>query len=456
MMSLFAQTLFLRSRKWVAGLLAGTLLIPLVLCGQTNVPSEPDAADAYSAFLHRPAAEAGPVPVPEPSEKAVRFYNLGTRIWAARTLLGLLVPAVFLFSRWSARLGSLIRRHVTRPQLVIALFFWAVWILNFVIELPLNYYSSFVRLHQFGLSNQTFAKWISDAFKEVFLSGFLGMLCVLLGFKLIRRFPKNWWLWGGLCAVPLMVISVFLKPIVFDPVFNDFSRMKNRALEKSILTLASKSGIEGARVFEVNKSVDTKTVNAYVTGFFGTKRIVVWDTALARLSERELLFVMAHEMGHYVLGHVWKGNLAFLVCLLVALKLVATGSRFTLNRFPNRLGFDQLSAVESLPLLVLWMQIASLILIPPGFAYSRHLEHEADRFALETTRDNVAGAVSFARMQQDNLAIPRPGVISRVWRATHESVARRIEFCNEYRPWEKGEPLRYRELIPDSTRAPGR
>ena len=82
--------------------------------------------------------------------------------------------------------------------------------------------------------------------------------------------------------------------------------MKDKALEAQILALADRAGIEGSRVYEVNKSVDTKTVNAYVTGFGSTKRIVLWDTMLAKLDEPEVLFVMGHEMGHYVLGHVWQ------------------------------------------------------------------------------------------------------------------------------------------------------
>ena len=115
--------------------------------------------------------------------------------------------------------------------------------------------------------------------------------------------------------------TVLVKPIWIDPLFNKFGPMKDKALERSILDLASRAGIEGSRVFEVDKSVDTKAVNAYVTGVLGTKRIVLWDTLLARLDEKEVLVVMAHEMGHYVLGHVVRSILLSSLVILAGLFL---------------------------------------------------------------------------------------------------------------------------------------
>jgi Zn-dependent protease with chaperone function len=129
--------------------------------------------------------------------------------------------------------------------------------------------------------------------------------------------PRRWWLWTGLAAVPFIVLMLLIAPIWIDPLFNKFGPMKDEALEAQILALADRAGIAGSRVFEVDKSVDTKAVNAYVTGVGQTKRIVLWDTIIAKLERRELLFVMGHEMGHYVLGHVPE-TIAFLSLVILA------------------------------------------------------------------------------------------------------------------------------------------
>ena len=183
----------------------------------------------------------------------------------------------------------------------------------FVIDLPLAYYEGFVRQHAYGLSNQTLAKWLGDSLKGLAVEMAVGFAFAWVPYLLLARAPRRWWLYTALLSVPFLFVTVLVKPIWIDPLFNDFGPMKNKALERSILDLASRAGIEGSRVFEVDKSVDTNAVNAYVTGVFGTKRIVLWDTLIARLDEKELLFVMAHEMGHYVLGHVVRSILLSVV-----------------------------------------------------------------------------------------------------------------------------------------------
>jgi Zn-dependent protease with chaperone function len=232
---------------------------------------------------------------------------------------------------------------------------------------------------------------------------------------------------------------MLIKPIWIDPLFNRFGPMKNQALEQKILALAARAEIEGSRVFEVQKSVDTKAVNAYVTGVFATKRIVLWDTLLAKLEEKEVLHVMGHEMGHYVKGHVPRSIVLSAVLTLIGLFLVDWCGRRLVTRYSDRLRFDSLSDVASVPLLLMLLEVAVLLLSPVALAYSRMQEHESDKFALELTHDNRAGALSFVKLQQENLSNPRPGPIFNLFRASHPSIGERIDFCNSYRPWLLGE-----------------
>src|SRR5262249_17521794 len=221
--------------------------------------------------------------------------------------------------------------------------------------------------------------------------------------------------------------------------------MKDKALETKILALADRAVIEGSRVFEVNKSVDTKTLNAYVAGLFNTKRIVIWDTTIARMNDRELLFVVGHEMGHYVLGHVWQ--LIFLSAGFILLLLYAAYRTVgaVIGRNSGRFGFSELADVASLPLILLVTNLFSLAITPAALAFERHVEHEADRFGLEIMRTNHSAGTAFVKPQQAALGNPGPGLLDKLWRESHPPLGERIEFANDYHPWRDGQPLRYGE-----------
>lgn len=390
---------------------------------------------------------AGRVLVPEMSEQAKRYFRSGNRLWVLNVLLGILIPSLWLFTGFSARIRSFAHRIGRKWFFVIALYFVIFTIISYVIDFPLSYYQDFVRPHEYGLSNQTFAKWISDSLKSLMVVLIIGILFLWIPFLLLKKSPKRWWLYTSLLAIPFLSFVVLISPIWIDPLFNDFGPMKNKGLEAKILAVAERAGIEGSDVYEVNKSADTKTLNAYVTGFGNTKRIVLWDTIIAKLSERELLTVMGHEMGHYVLGHVIKGILFFSLLILVTLYLAYRLAGGLIRRFQHQFGFAELSDVASLPLLLLLINLFSLIIMPVAFTFTRYQEHESDRFALEITRDNYAAAAAFVKLQQQNLGNPRPGLLYKLWRASHPTLGERIDFCNEYRPWEEGKPLKYGHIF---------
>jgi len=399
-------------------------------------------ADAGSAVPETTADELRPVEVPIPSEQALRFYRSGMWLWAFDVCWGLIVPAVIVFTGFSAVLRSLARRlgHWWFPTvgLYVALYLAIVFLINF----PLDYYMGFVRQHAYGLSNQSLAKWLIDSLLSIGIEMIVGFAFVWVPYLLLARAPRRWWLYTSLLSVPFLFATLLVKPIWVDPLFNDFGSMKNKGLEQSILGLASRAGIEGSRVFEVNKSIDTKALNAYVTGVLGSKRIVLWDTLVARLDEKELLVVMAHEMGHYVLGHVVRSILLSSFLTLTSLFLVDRLGRWLVARYSHILRFESLADVASVPLLLLLIQVTSLFLTPAAMAYSRYQEHEADRFALDLTHTNHSGATAFVKLQQENLGNPRPGLIHKIFRASHPSIGERIDFCNGYRPVASSAPLR--------------
>jgi len=405
----------------------------------TNAPAaqQPDTS----------VAESGRVPVPEPTERAVEYYRSGNVIWLISTAWSIILPAVILFSGLSARIRDLAERLGKKWFVALELYLILFLALMYLVNLPLEFYIGYIRQHAYGMSNQSLGKWLRDSILGHAVVMVTACLVLWIPYLLIKKSPKRWWLYASILAVPLLFAGMMVLPTWVAPLFNDFGEMKNKELEAQIQALADRAGIEGGRIYEVNKSIDTKAVNAYVVGFGSTKRIVLWDTLLNKLPPREILFIMGHEMGHYVLGHLVQGILVASVLIFVTLLLIHLISRPLLRRFGRRFGFDQLSDIASLPLLLLLVNVFSLFVMPIGLTFSRHIEHEADRFGLEITRDNHAAAQSFVELQKENLGVPWPDWFYKLWRGSHPSEGERIDFCNEYRPWETGQPLKYGHLF---------
>jgi STE24 endopeptidase len=422
------------------------LIIVIVARSQAFLPSSDLAVAeplAASQTQSSSANEEAPVPIPEPSDKALEYYRSGNVLWIVGLLWGLLVPAAFLFTGFSGRLRTWAQKLGQKRFLVIGIYFVIFAVFMFILDLPLSYYEGFAREHAYGLSNQTFAKWSGDEVKGLAVGLIAGLLFLWIPYLLVNKSPRRWWLYISLLAIPFMIFVMVISPVWVDPLFNDFRPMKDKALEAKILALAQRAGIEGGRVYEVNKSVDTSAVNAYVTGFFQTKRIVLWDTILAKLSANETLVVVGHEMGHYVLRHILTGLIFAFFLILAVLYLTYRAANSIMKRYGNRFGFDSLADVASLPLFLMLFAVFSFALSPIAMAFSRHQEHEADRFALEITRDNHDAATAFVKLQRENLSIPRPGALFKFWRLSHPAIGERIDFCNTYHPWRSGQPLKY-------------
>jgi STE24 endopeptidase len=383
-------------------------------------------------------AQLTPVAVPEPSPLAMDYYWSGLRLWFVSHAWSLLVPAVILFSGLSGRMRDLARKVGRNWYGTIAVYALLYLGLTYLIDLPIDYYLGYLRSHKFGLSHQPLDRWIGDGLKSLGVTAVGAVLLLWVPYLILARCPRTWWVWTGVLTLPFALGGAMIKPIWIDPLFHSFAPMKDKGLEAKILAIAQRAGIAADHVFEVDMSRDTRTINAYVTGLFGTKRIVLWDTLLARLDEDEVLAVMGHEMGHYVLNHVaWGVSLATFGSLLL-LFLVDRSGRALIARFGPRFGFDRLSDVASVPLFLLLLSLFNLVGAPISLAVNRTMEHEADRFSLEVTRMNRSAATSFAKFVDDNLSNPRPDFLSVLWRSTHPPIGDRIDFCNQYHPWTEG------------------
>ena len=394
------------------------------------------------------------VVVPEATEQAMSYYRGGNLLWLIAQAWTFLVPLLFLFTGFSGRLGKFATRKNRSWFLGVAIYLAVYVSLNTILDLPLDYYSGFMREHSYGLSTQELAGWVKNWGIGLILSLIFALSFVWIFYLLLKRSPRRWWIYSSITAIAITFFLSFIQPIWIDPLFNDFGPMKNKQLEEQILNLAARAGIQNGRVFEVNKSQETKTLNAYVVGFGQTNRIVLWDTTIERMTPDQILFVMGHEMGHYVLHHMWWGFAFFSAIITLVFYLTYKSVYYILKRYKSRFGFHDMANIASFPLLVLCLSFFLFLTGPLQNYFSRTIEHHADQFGLEITQNNQAAGEAFVVLQEDNLANPRPGLLYKTFRCSHPPLAERVAFCNTYCPWVDGQPLKYGRFFDQPSSAP--
>ena len=370
-----------------------------------------------------------------------RHSRIGDTLYFVGAAWSFGVLALVLVSGVSRRIRDTAARVTKKPFVVAMLYVALLTVVIAILEFPLSYYAGFVVPHQFDLTEQSFGSWMADMLKGLAVSIVIGSVIGALALLVIRK-VRRWWVVLWLATVPLIIAMVLAQPILLDPLFNKFEPLKDEVLRRKLVDLASRAGIEGGRVYQVNKSKQTKTMNAYVNGIGPTNRIVMWDTLLAKMNHDEVLAVMGHEMGHYVMKHIWK-TLAFLLALSIVVFYVANRAYEPgLRRWGSRWGVTERGDPASLPWLLLIASTISFLLSPVISGYSRAQEHDADVFSLEVTRLNEPMASAFVKMAEDSKRDPSPHPFIKFWRYTHPPIAERIPFALQYKPWERGEPNR--------------
>jgi STE24 endopeptidase len=370
-----------------------------------------------------------------------RHSRIGDTLYFVGTAWTFGALALLLVTGLSRRMRDAAARLTKQPFMLAMLYIVLFTLAMAVLELPLAYYSGFVVPHQFDLTDQSFGSWMGDMFKGLAVNLVIGSVLGALGLLAIRRI-RRWWVVLWVASIPVIIFFAVIQPIVLDPIFNKFEPLRDQVLKQKLLDLASRAGIEGGRVYQVDKSKQTRTMNAYVTGIGPSNRIVMWDTLLAKMNHDEVLGVMGHEMGHYVMKHIWK-TLAFLFGLSIFVfyltyRLYEPG----LRRWGSRWGVTERGDPASMPWLLLLASAIGFLLSPVISGYSRSNEHKADMFALEVTHLNEPFATAFVKMAEDSKRDPSPHPFIKFWRYTHPPIAERIPFALQYKPWEKGEPNR--------------
>jgi Zn-dependent protease with chaperone function len=320
-----------------------------------------------------------------------------------------------------------------------------------LLSLPLGIYGHHVAL-SYGLSVQGWGSWLADKGKLFALEWGIGGLLAMLLFRVIRKSPVRWWFWFWMLAAVVFVAGVFVTPYVFDPIFNQFEPLARTdpALVERLEQVVARGGIAipPDRMFLMRASAKSTELNAYVTGFGASKRVVVWDTTVARSAPDEIAFIFAHEMGHYVLGHVVLGVGLTCAGLLPLFWLGYHGVRLLLARYGARWRIPSQEDWGALPVLGLVLLTLSAISDPISNGISRMMEHNADVFGQEAMHGIVAdpqgvGLRTFQVLGEDSLDDPTPHPAFDWWFDTHPTVRFRAAFAQAYDPWAAGEAPKY-------------
>jgi STE24 endopeptidase len=310
---------------------------------------------------------------------------------------------------------------------------YLIWLsfFAFLATFPLNYIS-YSLSKTYHISTQTFPSWMKDELIDFWINYGTWLIIIPAVYWLMKKSKKRWWLYAWLLSIPFTLFLMFLQPVVIDPLYNDFSPLKNKELETKILAMAEKAHIPAKHVFEVSMADKTNSMNAYVTGIGSNARIVLWDTTLDKLNQNQILFIMAHEMCHYVEKHIYFGIAVYLLLSLIGLYLVNHLMSWAINRYGNELKIASLTDIRSVPLFFLIISLLMFTVSPLTNLISRYEETRADQYAINMTKNPEAAITSFQELTRAGLSQVNPPLLVKIFRYDHPSMLDRIAMLEEY------------------------
>src|SRR5580658_3295948 len=440
-------------------LLVSTL--PTVLYGLLNPDNPPaptsTAVSDSSATAGSNAAQSAPstiveyAPPPAQYARAKAYSNTNYRHIFIGAFYGFLVLLVILRWRVAPAFRNLAERASSNRFLQLIIFAPLILLTIAVLGIPSDIWDESLS-RAYGLSVQTWEAWTRDWILNQVLMLIVGTLLVGILYLVIRRSPRRWWFYFWLASIPILLIMFFLQPIVIDPLFYEFTPLETvqPVLLSEMQKVVHRGGMEipADRMFVMNASSKTTGLNAYVTGFGASKRVVVWDNTIAKATVPETLFVFGHEMGHYVLHHIPKEIAINAAILLFLLYVGYRLANWMLARWGQQWGIRDLQDWASLPALYFVISLLAFLATPAFNNVSRHFEHEADRYGLEVIHGivpnpNQVAAHYFQKSGQRNLADPDPCEFVEVWFFDHPTRPERVHFVATYDPWSKGEAPKY-------------
>jgi len=319
---------------------------------------------------------------------------------------------------------GLVERVTRRPVLGGAVAGAGISVLLVAVDLPLSAWSH-QRAVDVGLSTQEWPEWLGDVAKSALLGAGFAALGGAIGLALVRRFPRHWWAPASLVVILFGVITIWLFPVVIDPIFNDFKKLPPGQTRSDVLELAHRAGVDVGEVYKVDASRRTTAANAYVNGLGHSKRVVLYDNLISGFPRDQIRLVVAHELGHQKHDDVLRG--------LAWLALVAPAGTFLTQRlaeaFGRRTGLGDPVArpgPAALPAIALAVAIATFGFTAASNVLSRQVEARADAFSLRLTNDPASFVQFERRLAIRNISDPDPPGLWQILFGTHPTTLQRI------------------------------
>ncbi|MBH9966456.1 M48 family metallopeptidase [Rossellomorea oryzaecorticis] len=419
-------------RKWAFRAVLGYLLLGLFLYVYLFILADSSLPDSFKGSSADPATfmNAREIMLSEEFSKIknLLFFLSTPYEWLFYFLI-LILGVSRGFEKWAR--GTAKNRFI---QTAVYLFWLSL--ASFIAIFPLQFISYKIS-RTYNISTQNFSMWMKDELTDFWVNYLIMFIIVSVLYGLMKKFKNRWWLAAWALSVPFTIFMMFIQPVVIDPLYNDFYPLKDKALEQKILTLADKAEIPADHVFEVDMSEKTNSLNAYVNGVGSNSRIVLWDTTLEQLTDKEILFVMAHEMAHYVEKHIYIGIAIYLVLSFFGLFLASKLMRGIVANYKDDIKVSSVSSLSSLPLFLLLTSMLMFAVSPFSNWISRYQETRADRYAIEMTDDKQAAITSFQKLSKVGLSQVNPPILVKIFRYGHPTMMERLIMLEQYEQEEK-------------------
>ena len=322
----------------------------------------------------------------EAKEKSDSYFEGGYWLLLWNLLYSIGVAFIFLslgLSSWIKKIAAKVK-NINLQNLIYIIFYMIFFYLLFF---PLNVYENFFREHQYNLSNLTFGAWMGEEMKSLLIQIiFMGLVLVII-YKFIRKIQKSWWLWAGIITMFFLVIGILISPVYIDPLFNEYKPMDDGPIKEEILSLARANQIPADNVFQVDASKQSNRISANVSGFANTTRIALNDNLLNRCDLPEIKAVMAHEMGHYVLNHIYEMIVYFSILILACFAFVNWAFNKVNKKWGAKWKIDGIADIKGLPLFAVLFTVFMFFAQPVINNIIRSNEVEADMFGLNASRE---------------------------------------------------------------------
>jgi STE24 endopeptidase len=389
-----------------------------------------DPVKATNAYLARISGAA--------RQRSDSYFEGGYWLTLVDTIYAIAVSALLLWGGLSVHMRNIAQR-ITRSRFLQVPIYVAMFIVvTTILTFPLTVYEEFLREHAYGLSNQNFGQWFGDFATLTGVNLVISVIALTLIYAVVRAAPRSWWAWGTVVAFLLISAVSTVEPVFIAPLLNHYTPLAESPIKEKILDLAKANGIPVDNVYEFDASRQSKRISANVSGMFGTTRVSLNDNLMNRAGPREILAVLGHEMGHYVLNHDIIGLTWFGLVILVAFLFLQWGFGVLAGIFGGRWGVRTIDDPAGLPVLMALIALFFFLATPVTNTITRTLEAQADIFGLNAAREPDGFATSALKLSEYRKLDPSP--LEEFIFYDHPSGHTRIWTAMRWKAWHINDP----------------